>query len=267
MRQKLLIGFAALAVGAVIAVPATQAAVPPIKAFPKVFFNGIKATKTPRPGEAFGRLTLHAATLGNLTCNSAVFDRTYNETTEGTEKGIENTTHFTTFECEAENKCQVKNIHGETVEGIYATAEGPPLPEGTEAHETGIFSLPWTGEAIEREAGHRQVLIHHLKMWIVLPPSTVGTGLGCLGAEIEFEELEGKTEKEAGYELAPVWVNGFKNGLKPSHMELGGQEGTTEKGFPLTGRLRSPQVGDAFLTSPKLVTAGLQGNWELWTVE
>jgi hypothetical protein len=46
-----------------------------------------------------------------------------------------------------------------------------------------------------------------------------------------FEEAEGPTEseKEAGYELAPLWLNGNKNGLKPSHEVFEGEIGLTEK--------------------------------------
>jgi hypothetical protein len=267
MRKKLLILLAPLALTGLFAVPSTQAAVPPIKAFPKVFINGIKATSTRRPAIAFGNITLHNGTLGNLTCNNVVTAQTYNEATEGTEKGFQNTIGYTTFECKAENTCKVKNTRGEEVEGIYATAFAPP-PAGTEAHESGVSSLPWTGEAIEREEGKKQILTHKVRVWIVLPPSTVGKGLGCLGAEIEFLDEEGTTEKEAGYELAPLSVNGSKNGLKPSHGEFKGEEGLTEKGFPQTGRLFSPTVnGDGFTTAPKLVAAGLNGAWELTTLE
>jgi hypothetical protein len=105
--------------------------------------------------------------------------------------------------------------------------------------------------------------MRHVKLWIVFPPNTVGTGSGCLGTEIEVETLEGKTEKEKGYELAPEWVNGIVNGLKPSHTLFNGEE--PEKGFPKTGRLKSPQVGDGFLTAPALRN-GRGGGWELITV-
>jgi hypothetical protein len=160
----------------------------------------------------------------------------------------------------------VKNTKGEEVEGIYLTAEAPPVVSGTEAHNAGITSLPWTGEFIEREEGHRQVLTKHVKLWMVFPPNSVGTGPGCLGTEVEFEDLEGKTEKEAAYELAPLWVNGSKNGLKPSHGELRGER-VGEFAFPETGRLKSRQVGDGFLEAPKLVPGGMGGSWELVTVE
>src|SRR5262249_9213492 len=185
----------------------------------------------------------------------------------GTERGFLKTVGYYTYECKAEVPCRVRNTKGEEVEGIYLTAEAPPVVSGTEAHNAGITSLPWTGEFIEREDGGNQVLMKHVKLWLVLPPKTVGTGPGCAGTEIEFEDLEGKSEKEAGYELAPIWVNGSRNGLKPSHAEIVGETGLTEKGFPITGRLNSPQVGDGFLTASKLVSGGLGGNWELVTAE
>jgi hypothetical protein len=190
---------------------------------------------------------------------------TYNETTEGTEKGLENTTSFMTYECKAGAPCMVKNTKGEEVEGIYATAESPPEPAGTEAHPTGISSLPWTGELIERETGRRQILTHHMTVWFVDPPKTVGRGF-CEGIEVPFEEKEGPTEKEAGYELAPTVGNGSKNGLKPSGGEFLGESGVTEKKFPITGKLKS-EVGDGFVTASKLFSGGMRGGWELVTVE
>jgi hypothetical protein len=166
-----------------------------------------------------------------MECNNVETGQAFNETTEGTEKGFLNTVGYMTFECKGEGtECTVTNTKGEKVEGDYLTAEAPPVVSGTEAHIAGITSLPWTGEFIEREEGKRQVLTKHVKLWIVLPPNTVGTGLGCLGTELQFETLEGKTEKEAGDELAPIWVNGFKNGLKPSHCpEFRGEAGPHRK--------------------------------------
>jgi hypothetical protein len=251
-----------------IAVPAAQAALPPIKAFPKVFFNGTKATAVHKPAIISGSITLENTIIGAMSCNSAWTGQAFNETTEGTEKGFLNTVGYMTYGCEAGNKCTVKNTRGEEVEGIYLTAEAPPVVKGTEVHNAGITSLPWTGEFIERETEKRQVLTHHLKLWLVLPPGApIGQGIGCAGTELEFEEEEGPTEKEAGYELAWSCINGTRNGLKPTHCEFRGEEGLTEKGFPVTGRLHSPQVGDGILTASKLIHAGLEGNWELVTAQ
>jgi hypothetical protein len=275
MRRKLLIGFAALALAAVVAVPVAQAAVPPIKRFPKFFTNGVKENSARKPAITVGAIRLHNGILGDLECQNMFAGVTYNENTEGTEKGLTTTTGYGTFNCVAAAPCKVKNTKGEEVEGIYLTAESPPEPAGTEAHPTGITSLPWMGEVIERETGRLQMLTHHVKIWEVLPPETVGKGLNCLGLEVAFEDLEGPTEKEAGYELAPIWVNGTKNGLKPSHEEFLGETGQTEKGreFPVTGKLKSRTenggtIGDGFLASrPSLITGGLGGGWELITVE
>jgi hypothetical protein len=267
MRKKLQIGLSALVVAAVVAVPAAQAAVPPIKAFPKFFINGKKLTTVREPAIGFGAtITLENNVLGAMQCSAVAAGVTYNETTEGTEKGLENTTGFMTYKCLTAAPCKVKNTQGEEVEGIFVTAESPPIPEhGTEAHPTGISSLPWTGEAIERETSIRQILTHHLKVWAVFPPESVGKG-NCPGVEVPFEEKEGRTEKEAGYELAPVVLSGTRNGLKPSGGEFQGQSGETEKGFPITGKLKS-EVGPGFVSATKLINGGLKGGWELLTVE
>jgi hypothetical protein len=241
---------------------------PPIKRFPKVFFNGVKAQgmQTPHPDIAVGVITLHNSQLGTLQCHNAVAGVVYNEFTEGTEKGFQNSTGYTTYACTSGAECRVKNTKGEEVEGNYLTAEAPPVATGTEAHETGISSLPWIGELIERETGKRQVLTKHVKLWYVSPPEPPGKGAGCLGVDFPFEDQEGPSEKERGFELAPIWVNGSKNGLKPSHGEFIDETGVTEKGFPVTGRLNSI-VGPGDLTATTLTIGGLGGAWELMTVE
>jgi hypothetical protein len=267
ISTRVVIRAATLAVAAVIAVPAAQAAVPPIKAFPKVFINGQKAGKTPQPVIVSGAISLEPYPIGFITCNTALAEQAFNETTEGTEKGFLNTVGYMTYECTAQGECKVTNTKGEEVDGIYVTAEAPPVFSGTEAHDTGITSLPWTGEFIERETGKRQVLMKHVKLWVVYPPESVGKGSACLGTEVELEDREGKTEKEKGDELAPIWVNGSKNGLKPSHGEFLYRQGETEKGFPITGQLRSPQIEAGRLSASKLISGGLGGGWELITAE
>jgi hypothetical protein len=151
----------------------------------------------------------------------------------------------------------VINTKGEEEEGIRLTAEAPPVVEGSEAHP-GISSLPWTGELIEREKA-RHLLFHHLKFSLVLPPPSVGKGPGCAGSEISFEEAEGQTEKEAGYELAPFWINGTKNGLKPSAMEFEGEGGRT-------GRLVS-RDGDGYYAGKVTVDGAWEGASVLITAE
>jgi hypothetical protein len=259
------------------AVPAVTQALPPIKRFPKDFKNGVKLGRTKVPTislttSSFGApLTLEGnATLGSITCQAVSSGFEWNETTEGTEKGLSSTTGFMTYQCKAELPCKVKNTEGEEVEGIFVTAEAPPVAEGTEAHSTGITSLPWTGEAIERETERRQMLIHHVKWWVVAPPPSVGTGVGCVGAEVAFEELEGATEKEEGDELAPTIINGARNGTKPSHFEFGGREGITEKGVivPITGRLISERGGQPlYLKAAAMFIGGAEGNFGLMTFE
>jgi hypothetical protein len=261
---------ALLAATAVMAVPAAaQAAVPEIKRFPKLFSNSVKLGKTHKATVTFGAITLENETLKNLACRTLAAGETWNETTEGTEKGLVATVGYTTYACKAENPCRVINTKGEEVEGYFLTAEAPPRAEGTEAHPTGISSLPWTGEVIERETGVTQVLTHKVKLWLVFPPPGVGKGLGCVGTEIPFEDQEGPAEKDAGDELAPLWVNGSKNGLHPSVGVLEGELGKTEKGFPQTGRLISPALagGALYPKAPSLITGSAAGFFELITAE
>jgi hypothetical protein len=267
MRLMSLAALAAMA--AVFAAPVVAQAetVPPIKRFPKDFKNETKITKAKESTITFGAITLENPTLEKLTCQTILTGLEWNETTEGTEKGLLSTTDYETFECKAGAPCKVKNTKGEEVEGIFATAETPPVAEGTEAHVTGISSLPWTGEAIEREENKQQILIHHVKIWYVFPPPSVGKGPGCLGTEIPAEDREGAKEKAEADEWAPLEVNGNKMGLRPSHMESHGEEGKTEKGFPEAGRLVSEAVGPVFSTIGKLVIGGAKGSWELMTFE
>jgi hypothetical protein len=136
------------------------------------------------PAVTVDEITLHNKQLSPVACHNAVSSVTYNEFTEGTEKGFQNSTGYTTYACESPaSACKVTNTKGEEVEGTYLTAESPPVVTGTEAHATGISSLPWTGELIERETGKRQVLTHHVKLWMVIPPEPPGKGGGCIGVE------------------------------------------------------------------------------------
>jgi hypothetical protein len=228
---------------------------------PRWFRNGILLTTTRAPVLTVGPITLENSMLRKLTCQNAVASNVWNES----ERGLESVVAYTTFECKSELPCKVINTKGEEVEGIYATAESPPEPAGTEAHATGISSLPWSGELIEREATVHQLLTHQVKIWIVLPPGSVGKGEGCKGTEIPFEAKEGEAEKAEGDEPAPVTFNGSKNGLKPSHSEFTGEVGLTEKSFPRTGRLISPVAGPAYTTAARLNIGGLGGGWELLT--
>jgi hypothetical protein len=155
---------------------------------------------------------------------------------------------------------------GKGIVDVTVTAKG-----ATSLRARPITSLPWTGEFIERETQIVQMLMHHVKWWVVFPPPSVGTGVGCLGTEFAFGEREGATEKEEGDELAPMAINGAKNGLKASHFHFEGQEGKTEKGFPRTGRLISEAVGPGYETATGFVnltiSAAAVGSFELMTWE
>lgn len=259
----------AIAVAAAVAVPAAQATVPPIKAFPKIFRNGVKLNTTHVPIITYGSITLDNRNIGNVTCQTMMFGEAWNEMTEKTEKGLANITQFSTSpQCKAVEPCMTKNTKGEEAEGVFLTAEAPPIKSGTEVFPSSVFTVPWTAELIEREEGVRQLLMHHLKIWVVFPPGGIGSGPGCVGAEIPFEENETEGGKEEGYEPAPIWGNGTKNGLKPSHMESLGEAGLTEKKFPRTGRLSSGGLfGDGFLTATRVIPIGATGGNELITAE
>jgi hypothetical protein len=264
------------AMAALFAVPAVaQSSVPPIKRFPKDFKNGVMIGRMKVPTITFtgnfsfgGPITLENETFHSLECLTRLAGFEWNETTEGTEKGLSSTTGFITYQCKAEIPCKVTNTKGEEVEGIFVTAEAPPVAEGTEAHDTGITSLPWTGEFIERETGVTQLLSHHVKWWVVFPPPSVGLGVGCMGTELAFEEREGATEKEEGDELAQLAQNGAKNGTKPSKFVFEGQAGKTEKGFPQTGRLIGEHGGaPLYLKAAQLVIGAAEGFFGLMTWE
>jgi hypothetical protein len=232
------------------------------EASPQWFINGKRLGSTPESVIAVGEQTVTNQTLGSLTCTTAGLASIFNES----EKGVEITEGGGYAHCKAQFPCKVKNTRGEEVEGISLTFEAPPVVERTEAVRTGISSLPWTGELTEKEPGVRQVLTHHVKIWVVLPPASVGKGTSCIGSSIPFEDQEGPTEKQAGDELAPIFINGSKNGLKPSHGEFLGELGKTEKGFPKTGRLIS-EIGPGYTTAKDVSTAGAKGGWELITAE
>jgi hypothetical protein len=270
MRLASLASLAALAaMASLFAVPVVAQAepVPPVKFFPKEFKNRTKLTTTKESTITFGAITLENSITKNLVCQTIFTGLEWNETTEGTEKGLLSTTDYKTFECKAEAPCKVKNTKGEEVEGVFAIAEAPPVAEGTEDHLTGISSLPWTGEVIEREEGKKQILTHHVKIWFVFPPPSAGKGAGCVGLEIPAEDEEGAKEKAEADEWAPLVHNGANSGLKPSHSESLGEEGKTEKGFPETGRLISEAVGPVYLKAPKLLIGGAKGGFELMAFE
>jgi hypothetical protein len=258
MPKKLVVGLAGvLAVAAFAVVPVVS------QAAPRVFINGVKAGTKHELGFAFGKILLTSAALPNLECENFSADNSWNEVKEGTERGFEETTGFSTWECKTAAPCQVLNERGIRKEGIFITAEEPPEVHSEKAHHNGDTSLPWNGELIEKEPEtgvvNKYVLTHHIKVWIVVPLGTemggTGVGEGCAfgGHEIAFFD----TEKE-GLELAPKTVNGSKNGLTPSHGVFEGKK-TEKDGALETGGLDS-ELGAAFYTG-SLVIAG--ENFEL----
>src|SRR5262249_44628743 len=97
-----------------------SAAAPP---FPKFYQNGAKLGIAHEPFLLYGAITQENATLGKITCQTVIAGKVWNETTEGTEKGLASIPGFSTENCKAETPCRVKNTRGEEVEGIYLTAE------------------------------------------------------------------------------------------------------------------------------------------------
>lgn len=264
MSRKLLVGFAAL-----LMVSAHAAA--PAKAASKWFVNGHPIGAQAQSIFSLGKITLTNSELKSVECQNFVAGTVWNEVTEGTEKGFQDTIGYTTWGCKAALPCKVHNERGEEEEGVFATPEGPPTFQGTEkrARRSGNTSLPWTGELIEKGNQH-YVLTHHVKVWLVVPLDTrmggPGEGPACEllgGQEIAFADREGATEKAAGDELAPRTVSGNGNGLSPSHVVFSGEK-TEKSGAAETGRLVST-FGFGYTTG-ELVSAGAE-DFELITAE
>jgi hypothetical protein len=240
---------------------------------PRVFINGVKAGTKHEPGFSFGVITLKNPEIKELTCQNFAASTSWNEVKEGTERGFEELTAYSTWDCKAALPCIVTNENGVEKEATFLSAEGPPTLTTEKARRSGNTSLPWTGELTEKgEAGSAFVLTQHIKVWIVVPLDTKlggpGTGTGCEllgGSELPFEDQEGPTEKAAGDELAPRTVNGLGNGLSPSHCDYSPKKGLTEKGFPETGRLISSAFGPGYVGG-ELVCAG-ENDFELITAE
>jgi hypothetical protein len=215
--KRLMLWFAPLLmVAAIVAMPAVAQA-------HNFKLNGRKFGATKEPVLSYGEIELKNKMLHNLKCQYFLGGRVWDETTEGTEKSLEETVGYTDYHCVAEVPCKVANTKGEKVEGIYLTAEEPATAAGK---KTGVSSLPWSAELTEKE-GFLGVLTHNVKVWLVLPPT--GEGLGCLGTEFLFEDkTSSESEKPSINELFPLAVNGVKNGTRPSHVEFRGEEGLEE---------------------------------------
>jgi hypothetical protein len=239
--------------------------------------NGKAVTSKHQLGLSFGRIELHNGVLGNLECKTFISSQVWNE---GTERGVEETNGYGTSKCASALPCEVTNERGVKKEGIFLSAEGPPDLATGKARRNGNTSLPWLGELTEKQNAKKEgrdfILMHDVKLWEVIPLGTemggegVGPECGPLGGqEIPFEDMEGASEKAAGDELEPLYVNGTKNGLTPSHVKFEGEKTETEKSAgegapPETGKLESSKVGAAYLTG-SLFAAG--ANFELMLVK
>jgi len=221
-----LVGLAsALALASLLALPDLAQAAP----LPKFFINGVKAGAVHVPVLAFGEIKLEQKVILGLQCQNLIAGSVWNEVSGGTEKGLESIEGFTTYDCVSEAKCKAENSRSEKVEGIFASAEGPPkvvaleteiIKPGEEPRKPKRLAnttLPWGGEAIEPEPGLVKVRTHGIKIYFVIPPSFGG------GAECPTEGLELPFEGE----LEPIAENGKKNGLNPSIIKLEGKAGRT----------------------------------------
>jgi hypothetical protein len=253
--KRHLVGLApVLALASLLALPVLAQAAP----LPKFFVNGVKAGATHVPVLAFGEIKLEQKVLGNLQCQDLAAGSIWNEVSGGTEKGLESTEGFTTYNCVSEAKCKAENSRSEKIEGLFASAEGPPKvvavePEKIKPGEEPArpkrldnTTIPWSGEAIEPEPGLVKVKTHGVKIDIVIPPSTGG------GAECPTEGLELPFEGE----LEPIAENGKKNGLNPSIIKLEGKGGRT-------GLLTTPDLPPSeednlgyTISEPSLTTLG-----------
>jgi hypothetical protein len=201
------------------------AAMPTVaQAHPKFFINGKKAGSAHEPIIGYGAVVLENTVIGKLVCQNLASGNVWNETTEGTEKGLANTEGYTTYNCTAEPECK----------GVFATAEKPvevtekenSNKEKVHVAQRGPSTLPWTGEAVEEEGGEKlkKIKTHGIKVTIVAP---------CLSIEIPFEGA-----------LEPISVNGAKNGLHASHLTFEGKGGRT--GFlttPIFGAEKEENIG------------------------
>src|SRR5262249_39186455 len=113
-----------LSVAAMIAVPGAAQALPN---FPKWFVNAKTLPTEREPFTMFSLITHQNKVLRNITCAMIGEGVVWNERTEGTEKGLAETSQFSNAQCKAEQPCKVKNTKGEEEEGIYLTAEAPPI--------------------------------------------------------------------------------------------------------------------------------------------
>lgn len=214
MSNRLKLGLAsALAVGALVVVPVVTQATP----LPKFLVNGVKAGKTKVSIFNFGSVSLENSEVGKLKCSNLLAGNIWNETTEGTEKGLGNTEGYTTYNCVGEPACPGEFAAAEKpVELVERERTGPHGEKVKEkAAQRGGTTLPWSGEAIEPEPGLREIRTHGVAVTIIDP---------CIPIELLFQG-----------ELTPIAENGKKNGLYPGKLIFEGKGG-------LTGHLVSPEL-------------------------
>jgi hypothetical protein len=175
----------------------------------RFYINGVRATSKHEPNVFYGKIELQNKGLGNIKCENLASGNIWNETTEGTEKGVGISEGYTTYGCTSE-----PNVCPEG--GIFATAEEPVFVTekeigGKKTHvaERGKSTLPWSGQVVEEEGTEKltKIRTHGIKVTIAVP---------CLGLEVPFEGA-----------LEPISINGIKNGLAPSHLVFQGKGGKT----------------------------------------
>jgi hypothetical protein len=159
----------------------------------------------------FGTITMKSPFLGEIKCN--VFDGApiRNES----ERGVASVDGWETSDCRMP----------ECLRGSASVmAEAPPklVEVVREVAERGAKTLPWPAELTAPEGrtslrigNTEKVHLAPIKFWVNCP----GEGL-----EVPYEG-----------ELVPAYVNGSKNGLKPSHLEFEGSGGKT-------GHLLTPDI-------------------------
>jgi hypothetical protein len=103
LRRRVVIRGAQLAAATVITVPAVA------QARPKFYDNNVN-TGTERVPVIFydlqGRITQKNKMLGKIACNTATQGWVWNETTEGTEKGLAKLTGFSAGECNRKSRAR-----------------------------------------------------------------------------------------------------------------------------------------------------------------
>jgi hypothetical protein len=164
---------------------------------PRFYSNGILLGASPHATLSSGTITLENATFGKITCRALANGVVDNEL----ERGRGKVESFLALPCTSVPSCP----------GVFATAERPlelgETEKGTEKVKVarrGPSSLPWSGEmftSAETEKT-RRLKLERVGLTLVMP---------CIGGEVFFEGT-----------LEPEYINGSKNGLKPSHLEFGG---------------------------------------------